>query len=322
VLALALGLLLPPLAATAASAASTQEGPPGQPGPRQAPLHPRSAPAPGQPPTTTGQDAPALRPLRFGSITLSHPLMMYRQYLPFTDYVSARIGTPIELVLAKDYETIINDLVNGDIDMALLGALSYLEARDACPRVTPLCAALSNDGTPTNRTIFFTRADRGDINTLDDLRGKRMALADLHSTSGYLHPLCYMGRRGILLADLASADNLRTHEAAARSVLRGTHEVGAISKATYERFEHQGLKVIAETEPHPGFVIVGRGPGIPELERFRDYLLGLDFNSPVLKEEAERWSPVLKYGFITIPDKNYTRIRELLECARTYGHKG
>lgn len=261
-------------------------------------------------------------PLRLGVITLSHPLMMYRQYLPFTDHVTEHSELTVELVLAKDYESIIRDLLDDEIDVALLGGLSYLEARRASADITPLCGVLSGDGTPTNRTVIFTRETGGSIATLKDLRGKRFAFASRHSTSGYLHPLCFLGKNGVERADFVKAENLRTHEAVVRAVLRGNYDAGAVSASTFMRFAGEGLKTLARTPSHPGFVFAARAPGIPRVERFRQFLLGMDYSSSELRSKAEGWSPLLRNGFVSVADSDYSKVRDLLQCAARYGYGG
>lgn len=267
-----------------------------------------------------GNAAEASASLRFGVITLNHPLMMYRHYLPFTDYVSRHSGVHLELVLARNYEAIIRDLLDGELDFALLGGLTYIEARQASKDVVPLCAILSPDGTPSNRTVLFTRSDRSDISTIKDLTGKRFAFASIHSTSGYLEPLCYLGRHGVQPRDFATVDNLRTHESVVRSVLRGAHDAGAISRFTFDQFKAQGLKPVDVTGKHPGFVIVGLGKHPDAQRTLREFLLGLNVAAPEVKIAIANWSPLLRNGFSEATDADYDSIRRLLDCAAQFGY--
>jgi phosphonate transport system substrate-binding protein len=256
--------------------------------------------------------------LRFGVITLNHPLMMYRQYLPFTDYISERSGIPIELVLAKDYASIIDDLLTGKIDTAILGGLSYIEVKEGSPEVTPLCALLSKDGTPTSRTVIFAMADRDDLGTIADLKGKSFAFASLHSTAGYLHPLCYLGKHGIPVRDFSRTENMRTHEGVIRSVHRGAYDAGAVSEATFRQFAGQGLKILARTDPHPGFVLAARKGGVPELEHLRGTLLALDYSTEEVQSRLAKWSPLLRNGFAPVSDDDYLPIRRMRRCAASH----
>ncbi|WFS63098.1 phosphate/phosphite/phosphonate ABC transporter substrate-binding protein [Pseudodesulfovibrio thermohalotolerans] len=260
-------------------------------------------------------------PLRLGVITLNHPLMMYRQYLPFTDYITGLSGIPVELELAKDYASIIADLLNGKIDIAILGGLSYVEARESSADVTPLCAVLSRDHTPTSRTVIFTVKGRSDLNVLADLKGKSFAFASLHSTAGYLHPLCHLGNRGIAKQDFGETKNLRTHDAVIRSVLRGAYDAGAVSESTFREFAGDGLKVLAVTEPHPGFVLAARRGNIPEIDRLKRTLLDMDYASPDIRARSAKWSPLLRNGFAPVSDADYDPIREMRNCAARFGYR-
>lgn len=264
---------------------------------------------------------PPTVPLKFGVITLNHPLMMYRQYLPFTDYLAEQSGVPIELVLAKDYSSIIDDLLKGEIDIALLGGLSYIEAREASPDIVPLCAVLSTDHTPTSRTVVFTLEQRKDIGSIKDLRGKAFAFASVHSTAGYLHPLCHLGEHGIQKKDFSRTENLRTHEAVVRSVLRKAFDAGAVSESTFRQFGGEGLKILTTTDPHPGFVLAARKGGLRTLDRLSNALLSLDYASPATRERARKWSPLLRNGFAPISDDDYLPIRTMRECAIKHGYR-
>lgn len=122
----------------------------------------------------SSQAMPAQQILRFGVLTLNHPLVMYRQYLPFTDFLAEKAGIEVELVLARNYKEVVSSLVEGRIEMALLAGVSYLEVREFID-IHPLCGVLSDEGAPTSRSVFFSRVDRHDINTLGDLSQKQNA---------------------------------------------------------------------------------------------------------------------------------------------------
>lgn len=257
--------------------------------------------------------------LNFGVISLNHPLDMYRNYLPFADFVSEKTGIEIQLVLARDYTTVVEYLAERKIDIALLAGVTYLDAQKATD-IVPLCAILSRDGTPTTRTVFIVRDDRGDITSLSDIKGKRLALGSPQSTSSCLEPLYFLRENGFTPDDFPALDNLSTHEAVARAVLRGTYDAGAMSEVIYQRFAAAGLKVIAVTESYPGFLIVASEALSPEVrQRLQDVLLHLDYSSPEVEAASREWSPLLRNGFGPASDADYDVIRRHVDAMRQSG---
>ncbi|MBT4609588.1 MAG: PhnD/SsuA/transferrin family substrate-binding protein, partial [Gemmatimonadetes bacterium] len=101
------------------------------------------------------QDRPVLR---VGVISRYNPVIMYRKYQPMMDFLSQETPYHFELRLGRTYEDAVQLLGAGEVDLAILGGLTYLEARSqfgARPLVKPLNAA----GSPFYHSIFITRDD-------------------------------------------------------------------------------------------------------------------------------------------------------------------
>lgn len=203
-------------------------------------------------------DEPATgRIYKFGVITLNHPLVIYQQYQPFLDYLSERQPWRFELVLEQRYSAIVDRLQAGTLDIALLAGRTFLQARERTP-LEPICAVTGVDGTPTIRSLIVVREDRADIRTVGDLAGKRFAFGSPDSTASYLIPLDYMKQQGVGLENFSRWDNLGTHDAVARAVLRGEYDAGAVGEPMAMRYLGSGLRMLAATPPFPGFIIVAR----------------------------------------------------------------
>ena len=64
--------------------------------------------------------------VNLGIITLYHPLVMYRNYQPFADYLSANTDYTFSLKLSDNYYQIIDYLSKGTVQVAILGGMTYL----------------------------------------------------------------------------------------------------------------------------------------------------------------------------------------------------
>ncbi|MBJ3784537.1 phosphate/phosphite/phosphonate ABC transporter substrate-binding protein [Devosia sediminis] len=97
-------------------------------------------------------------------------------------------ATEVQFFPSPDYNGIIQGLLGGTIDIAIMGASSYaaieLQSPDA---VDPVLVAQQADGSTGYHTIMVARSDSG-ITDLASTEGKKLGFADPDSTSGYLIP--------------------------------------------------------------------------------------------------------------------------------------
>lgn len=258
-------------------------------------------------------------PLRFGVISLNHPLVMYRQYLPFTSYLSLTTGQDIELVVAKNYESIVSYFVLGKIDMALLAGVSYVEV-SAQTAVLPLCAVRGKSGTATTRSVFIAREDRKDIQGIGDYSGTLFAFGSVHSTSSYLQPLGYLHKNGIALSSFSKTLHFPSQDSVVRAVLQAKVDGGVVSEESLVRFAGAGLKRVATTHSYPGFVIAS-AETVPEEVRvkIKGALLSLDTSAPELEPIVQKWSSLLQHGFSSVEDDDYDSTRALMKRLNAEG---
>jgi phosphonate transport system substrate-binding protein len=94
----------------------------------------------------------------------------------------------VQLFPSPDYNGVIQGLLGGTIDVAIMGASSYaaiyLQNPDA---VDPVLTTQQQDGSTGYHSIMVARADSG-ITDLASTKGKKLGFADPDSTSGYLVP--------------------------------------------------------------------------------------------------------------------------------------
>lgn len=116
--------------------------------------------------------------------------LLYEQK-PLLDRLSAATGLPVEVVPSSSYESVVDAIVSGGVDIAWLGPASYVLAHQRDPRIEPFASL-------TIATSFFTPAGhhylalllaRPDAaSDLNGLKGKRVILTDPASTSGSVIP--------------------------------------------------------------------------------------------------------------------------------------
>ena len=265
--------------------------------------------------------ATAERPVEtvyFSAITLYHPIVMYQKYQPLMKYLTENTPYRFELKLSQDYRDIIRFLKNNDVQVALLGGVTYLEAKQQF-NLIPILKPLGHDGKPFYSSVFIARTDKK-INGFSDLKGKSVAFASKLSTSGNLAPLYYLYSRGMKLGDFSRYTNLKYHDSVAREVLRGNYDAGAVIDSVADRFKSRGLRVIAVTDPIPGLPIVVRADAPSSLiKAIKKALLSLDYRNPEHRRIMEQWDEEFRYGFAEAKDSDYDSVRKMIKYLRKKG---
>lgn len=137
-------------------------------------------------------------------------------------------ATEVQFFPSPDYNGIIQGLLGGTIDIAIMGASSYaaieLQSPDA---VDPVLVAQQADGSTGYHTIMVARADSG-ITDLASTEGKKLGFADPDSTSGYLIPnVALPADLGKSIEEFYSETGFGGgHENLVLGVLDGTWDVG------------------------------------------------------------------------------------------------
>ncbi len=268
------------------------------------------------------EEGPPKKTIYFSAITLYHPIVMYQKYQPLMNYLTENTPYRFELKFSEDYRDIINFLKTDKVQIALLGGVTYLEAKKEF-NIIPILKPLGANGKPFYRCVFITRDTNKDINTLSDLKGKSIAFASKLSTSGHLTPLYHLySKAGLRLEDLSQYRNLKYHDSVAREVLRGNFDAGAVIDSVAARFKDRGLKIIDVSEPIPGLPIVVRADAPPELvDSIKKALLFLDYNNPQNRKIMEQWDEEFKYGFTEASDGDYDSIRKMIDYLSKKGVK-
>jgi len=216
-------------------------------------------------PAPSGADGSVAAPARIVVVFQKQkdPGQLKIQAEQMSAFLSERIGIPVETVVPTSYSATVQALVSNRAHVAYVSSLPFILASNEAPVELPL-AEVRLDRTDYD-SIFVVAAD-SPIQSLEDLRGKRMAFTSPTSTSGYLMPYSRLVDEGLLEAqqDPAAFFGQVTfaggYDRALMAVANGQADVCAVSDYTMEG-DRSDLYIDDETRGR--LRILARTPGVP-----------------------------------------------------------
>ena len=126
---------------------------------------------------------------------------------PFADYLSEKLGMDVNVTLATDYSTIVEAMASGKVDLGIMPPAAYVQARNLDAAEAILSSQLvkydedteepiEGEYTSTFKGEVLVKAD-SDMESLEDLKGTKIATLSPNSASGYIYPVAEMKDLGI-----------------------------------------------------------------------------------------------------------------------------
>lgn len=230
------------------------------------------------------------------------------------------LGIEIEEMEGTDYTVGIEAMANDKIDVMLVSPMSYYQAKNRAKAELLVSTPLAGE----YRTVFITRADNDEINTLEDLRGHSFAFVDAASSSGYMYPKAKLVKD--LNLDTTQLENSDyffstaafsgSHDSSVSGVSLGDYDAAAVAGMTIDTMDKAGaikkedIKIIDQTEliPNPAYVVRG---DLPEdlKAKIKEFYLSYD--------DEEYFNDVHsdpKMRFVDTAEEDYKIIYDTLEA--------
>ena len=165
-------------------------------------------------------------------------------WTPTADYLTANVPRYSFSIVPLGFHEIGPAVARGDVDFVLANSSIYveLEARYGVNRI----ATLQNKGWQGGQTVFgsviFSQANRSDINTLADLKGKSFLAVDEDAFGGW--QVAWRELKNCGLDPYRDFSSLRftetTHDAVVYAVRDGKADAGTVRTDTLERMAAEG----------------------------------------------------------------------------------
>ena len=176
-------------------------------------------------------------------------------YRPIFEAVGKSANIKFDLKVAQSYGAVVEALCSGHADVAFVGPVTYLQAKErGCAE---LLAVAQKDGQSIYYAGLFARAD-SPIKTESDLRGKSVAFGDVNSTSSFVVPVAMLVEDRIDPVKVLGALRLTgSHASSLAALIERRVDAAALSFDSYEKAVRENVpgakdvRVIARSQPIP-----------------------------------------------------------------------
>ncbi|MDD5365663.1 MAG: PhnD/SsuA/transferrin family substrate-binding protein [Gallionellaceae bacterium] len=203
----------------------------------------------------------AAAPVTLGILAFRAKADTLARWQPTADYLAAKTGRTF-VIEAMNYPELEAAVGQHRIDFILTNPSHYVMLTRRNALSSPLATLIELDnGLPLTQFggVIFTRAERKDIASLNDLRGKTVAFPDIGSLGGY-----QMQAAELLHAGLSPSHDINPmmtgmpHDKAVYAVLEGRADAGFVRTGVLESLAQSGRIepgriVVLNRQPTPGF---------------------------------------------------------------------
>ena len=196
--------------------------------------------------------------LSISAIPDQDPELLNRLYGLVAEAMGSATGLTVAYQAVTDYTAVVRGFEVGDIQLAWMGGLTGVQARE---RVPGSQAIAQRDIDADFHSLFIANRSAGlepfgDVSGLAGLAGTSLTFGSETSTSGRLMPQFFMDEAGLALDELSGPPGFSgSHDATIEAVASGAFQVGAVNEQVYAATEEAGEVDLSDV------VVLFRTPG-------------------------------------------------------------
>lgn len=257
----------------------------------------------------TAIEALAQDDIRFGSVAMDTPAIMYERLQPLTQYLSQQIQQPVTLKLSPNMSDAIDQLSGGNVDLAYLTPVAYLNAHEKGQ--VQLVVKTVTKGRGSFRLMIVVHED-SEITQPEELNGGSFAFGD---KKALLQRAVVLGA-GLKVEDFSEHRFIGHYDNIARAVLAGDFDAGILKDTTAFKWQGKGLRIIYQSPELPPYNVSAASHIDSEtLYQLRQAFLNLSTENPehqkIIKALDKKYD-----GFAASSDEEYEIVRTLIKPFR------
>jgi phosphate/phosphite/phosphonate ABC transporter binding protein len=253
------------------------------------------------------------QPIKIGVAAMISPQETVRYYKQLIDYVSSKLGSPVEMVQKESYDEMDKMLEHGEVQMAFVCAGPYV--KDHAKFGAELLVAPQSYGQPFYHAYIIVNKN-SPIKDLAGLRGKKFAFTDPKSNTGKIVPSYMVAKEFGTTPEkfFGKIFYTRSHDKSVEAVAKNMVDGASVDSLIYDYAAAKHPVYTSQTK------IIRKSPayGIPPLvvdknidpalkSRLRTILLNMH-NDPAGKAILDG---IMVDKFIIPKDSDYNTVREM-----------
>lgn len=280
--------------------------------------------------TACGSDDASGETITFAAVPAESSVTLEQTFGNLTDLIEQETGVKVQFQNASDYAAVIEGMRAGQVDIGSFGPFSYVIAKDSGVDLSPIAAPTNDPNVAPAYTSLAYVQEGSDIQSLDDIKGKKVCFVDQASTSGYLVPM-----KGLMDVNIDMNNDIEQvlaggHDASLLTLASGDCDVAFAHDAMLSTLEKSGqiesgqLRSIWESDEIPEDPITLNNTSLsPELVEQITTVIREYGNKPALVEkgicssEEECTLPEeIEWGYLPVEDSDFDSIRQLCEITQ------
>ncbi len=185
-----------------------------------------------------------------------------KAYEPLFRYIAGKLGRPYDMVVTNDWAGISVALSNKQVDIAWMGPWGYVLAHHS-GRARAI-ATVKYDAKPTYHAIILSRPGLKIDQWPEGVKGLRLSLSDVGSTSGWLIPTHYFKSKGIDPKTFFKYRDGASHAANVTAVATGQVDLASDYDRNFNAMVEKGIvkrgdvNIVWTSDPLPNDPLVVR----------------------------------------------------------------
>jgi phosphonate transport system substrate-binding protein len=252
----------------------------------------------------------AAETLRFAPLPLVDEKTLRADYLPMLEYLGKQTGDSYRWNFFPKYPDLLQAMILGEIDLAILGPLPYARLTARARYFEPLVQFREKDGRADYDCVLVVFGKDRALK-LKDIKDKRIGLTQAESTCGYFAVASMLKQAGRGPdKDGNRYEYAGNHSNAALGVIQGRYDIAGLKRNQAEKYRSLDLHVIAESGPYPAFALVANTRTLTPDRRaaIRRALLSVDAAT------RAGWSEATRFGAVAASDADYADTRARIDA--------
>ena len=232
----------------------------------------------------------------------------------FRAWFAAR-GFPFDYILYTSYERQVDAHLRGDVHVAWNSPLAWIETVRLARKRGRDASAIAMRDTDRDLTSVVVVRDDSKVQTLADLRGKRVGVGAADSPQATLIPLLSFAEANVEVEVVRHdvlvgkhGDHIGGERDAVKALLAGKVDAACVIDGNRLAFAREGLggtRVVHVTPPydHCNMTVLDGAPA--SVAKFRELLLGMSYDDPEVRplldmEGLKVWQPGRTSGYAVL----------------------